>query len=235
VKKYKISSIIAFAVVFVLAGTIAVYAVVRVATAPKDESTSAGVTSARTFDVIQSQDANFTTETVNVNVHGDEWGSSQFSSPFSNQDEIDAAARAQAERNARSLALSQAVRNSYGAAAAQGSPDGIPTSAAPLAPDNRYSAGYCTWYAYNRRYQMGRPIPNMLGNGGSWHFNAGRYGLGADHTPEVGAVFEESGHVAVVEAVGENNTVFISEMNYAGLYSYRTRWVSNASAYWYIH
>jgi surface antigen len=54
--------------------------------------------------------------------------------------------------------------------------------------------------------------------------------------PEVGAVFEQSGHVAVVEEIGTDNSVRISEMNYLYIpYNYNERWITNADQYWYIH
>lgn len=109
---------------------------------------------------------------------------------------------------------------------------------------NAYAAGQCTWWAYNRRQQMGIGTPSYLGNGGQWYATAPSYGLRVDHSPQVGAALSflpgqagadlTYGHVAVVEAVN-GDTVTISEMNVKGVYvtSYRT--LSNASQYWYVH
>ena len=33
----------------------------------------------------------------------------------------------------------------------------------------RYVAGQCTWWAYERRRQMGIGTPSYLGNGGQWY------------------------------------------------------------------
>ena len=109
---------------------------------------------------------------------------------------------------------------------------------------NSYVAGQCTWYAYNRRKQMGIGTPSFLGNGGQWYINASRYGLRVDHSPQVGAALSFPpgvagadgyyGHVAVVEAVN-GNTVQISEMNVKGEYIVSYRTLSNASQYWYVH
>ena len=52
---------------------------------------------------------------------------------------------------------------------------------------NAYAAGQCTWWAYERRRQMGIGTPSYLGNGGDWYVNAPRYGLRVDHNPQVGA------------------------------------------------
>jgi surface antigen len=111
-----------------------------------------------------------------------------------------------------------------------------PGKSSPLAPNNSYVPGQCTWYVYNRRFQLGRPIGNFWGNGGSWHFAAARAGFIVNHTPEVGAVFEQAGHVAVVEEVGLDNSVLISEMNWMySPFNYHERWVHAADTYWYIH
>ncbi|MDR1861945.1 MAG: CHAP domain-containing protein [Candidatus Ancillula sp.] len=107
--------------------------------------------------------------------------------------------------------------------------------AAPYAVGNSYVPGQCTWYAYNRRAQLGRPIGGMWGNGGVWHFSAALQGFLVNHTPEIGAVYEQAGHVSIVEEVGLDNSVRVSEMNYPGAYHYSERWVTGADKFWYIH
>lgn len=109
---------------------------------------------------------------------------------------------------------------------------------------NAYPWGQCTYWAYVHRHEMGISTPSYLGNGGEWWANASKYGLRADHTPQVGAAISflpgqlgadgTYGHVAVVESVS-GSTITISEMNAKGLgvVSYRT--VYNASQYWYVH
>ena len=110
---------------------------------------------------------------------------------------------------------------------------------------NGYVAGQCTWWAYERRRQMGIGTPSYLGNGGQWYATAPSYGLRVDHSPQVGAAISFLpgqagadgfyGHVGVVEAVN-GNTITISEMNAAGgpyVVSYRTLY--NASQFWYVH
>ena len=110
---------------------------------------------------------------------------------------------------------------------------------------NGYVAGQCTWWAYERRRQMGIGTPSYLGNGGQWYATAPSYGLRVDHSPQVGAAISFLpgqagadgfyGHVGVVEAVN-GNTITISEMNAAGgpyVVSYRK--LHNASLFWYVH
>nr|WP_033518064.1 CHAP domain-containing protein [Bifidobacterium cuniculi] len=109
---------------------------------------------------------------------------------------------------------------------------------------NAYAAGQCTWWAYERRKQMGIGTPSYLGNGGDWWSTAPSYGLRVDHTPQVGAALSflpgqagasvPWGHVAVVESVGANS-VTISESNVAGLYTITNRTLSNPGQFWYVH
>lgn len=109
---------------------------------------------------------------------------------------------------------------------------------------NAYAAGQCTWWAYNRRKQMGIGTPSYLGNGGDWWRTAPSYGLRVDHTPQVGAAISflpgqagasiPYGHVAVVEQV-LGDTIVISEANVAGPYVITSRTLSGAGQFWYVH
>lgn len=109
---------------------------------------------------------------------------------------------------------------------------------------NAYAGGQCTWWAYNRRAQMGIGTPSYLGNGGQWWATAPSYGLRVDHTPQVGAAISflpgqagadgTYGHVAVVESVS-GDTITISEMNVKGVYVVSYRTLGNASQYYYVH
>ena len=111
---------------------------------------------------------------------------------------------------------------------------------------NAYVAGQCTWWAYDRRKQMGINTPSYLGNGGDWWSTAPSYGLRVDHNPEVGAALSFLpgqdgadgfyGHVAVVEAVYGDGTFLISEMNaLAGPFNTNTRTLTNQGQYWFVH
>lgn len=96
---------------------------------------------------------------------------------------------------------------------------------------NTYAWGNCTWYVKEKRGDL----PNMLGNGGSWSANAAAKGFATGSTPRVGAVAEQAGHVAYVEAVN-GNSVTVSEMNYAGgLGQTHTRTVPASTFYSYIY
>ena len=110
---------------------------------------------------------------------------------------------------------------------------------------NAYVGGQCTWWAYNRRKQLGINTPSYLGNGGDWWRTAPSYGLRVDHNPEPGAAISflpgqsgadgTYGHVAVVEYVN-GNSFQISEMNAEGgpyVVSYRTLY--NPDQYWFVH
>lgn len=108
---------------------------------------------------------------------------------------------------------------------------------------NKYDYGYCTWYAYNRRAELGRPVGSFWGNASTWASYARGSGYLVNNTPAVGAVMQDSysaggyGHVAVVESVNGDGSIYISEMNYAGwnVKSYRTLSAGEASRYNFIH
>lgn len=110
---------------------------------------------------------------------------------------------------------------------------------------NGYAYGNCTWYAYERRAQLGRPVGSFWGNANTWAFAAAATGYTVDRTPEAGAVLvSESdgwyGHVAVVESVAENGDITISEMNnyaYGGWNIVNSRIIKAAqvASFKYIH
>jgi surface antigen len=88
---------------------------------------------------------------------------------------------------------------------------------------NGYIKGYCTWYVANRRIEIGRPLPSNLGDAFTWDDRALAAGIRVDNSPAVGAAVvtktstsERPGHVAFVEAVNADGSVWISEMNSRG-------------------
>lgn len=98
---------------------------------------------------------------------------------------------------------------------------------------NAYDYGYCTWYVKNRRPD----IPNDWGNAAEWLGAAQASGWPTGSNPSVGAIAQQGGglgHVAYVEAVNNDGTIYISEMNYEGwgVQSYRT---ADASSFNYIY
>ena len=106
---------------------------------------------------------------------------------------------------------------------------------------NKYAYGYCTWYAYERRAQIGRPIGSYWGNATSWAASGAASGLVVNRTPAVGAIMQNGGgygHVAIVESVNSDGSITISEMNGpAGWNVIGTRTISAGSvgSYNYIH
>ncbi len=88
----------------------------------------------------------------------------------------------------------------------------------PIYSSNGYDYGWCTWYAANRRAEIGRPVPSNLGNAYSWYRLAQKAGLPTGLTPAVGAVAVSEGgnHVSIVEIVNSNGSFVVSEMNSSG-------------------
>lgn len=87
-----------------------------------------------------------------------------------------------------------------------------------------YAFGQCTWYAFQRRSEIGRPLAHSyFGDGGSWWITAQNLGMEVNHTPKAGAVasfpggvagaFHPWGHVAFVEKVNEDGSIEVSEMH----------------------
>lgn len=84
---------------------------------------------------------------------------------------------------------------------------------------NSMTRGQCTWYAWWKRGEMGRPLPTSLrGDAKYWAANARALGLVVDRTPEVGAVFQTTsgwyGHVGIVIGVNPDGSILVREMNY---------------------
>ena len=85
---------------------------------------------------------------------------------------------------------------------------------------NRYAFGNCTWYAYERRQQLGRPVGSLWGNASTWAMYAAAAGYTVNGSPAPGAVLQQGaagyygyGHVAIVESVDPGKSITISEMN----------------------
>ncbi|MDX1765990.1 MAG: LysM peptidoglycan-binding domain-containing protein [Candidatus Saccharimonadales bacterium] len=115
----------------------------------------------------------------------------------------------------------------------------------PLYGGNGYSYGYCTWHAANRRAAIGRPIPRNLGNAVTWASLAASAGLSVSGTPKAGDVLWHKntyiagglGHVAFVEKVNADGSIYVSDMNYPiwGGVTYRTISPDEFSGYLFIH
>lgn len=108
---------------------------------------------------------------------------------------------------------------------------------------NAYAPGNCTWYAYERRAQLGRPIGSFWGNASTWAMNGAAAGFGVSRTPAPGAIMQNGGgyagygHVAIVETMNPDGSITVSEMNYAGfnIISSRTIPAGQIGNYTYIH
>lgn len=134
--------------------------------------------------------------------------------------------------------------NRYGGVGAAGGSATLGSSYnhATASVGNRYAAGNCTWYVYERRAAMGRPIGSFWGNAYSWAASARAAGFLVDKNPTPGSIFQTSsggggyGHVGMVERVDGQN-IYVSDMNYGGynVITHRTIPISQAGAYNYIH
>lgn len=108
---------------------------------------------------------------------------------------------------------------------------------------NRYAYGYCTWYVYERRAALGRPIGSFWGNANSWAYSSSAAGYAVGNTPKVGSILQTAyggggyGHAAVVESIDGAGNVYLSEMNYVGwnVISNRTIPAAQATSYNYIY
>ena len=112
---------------------------------------------------------------------------------------------------------------------------------------NWYYWGDCTWYAFERRKQLGKPVGNSWGNASNWAGQARSAGYSVNNTPSVGAIIQAHawtnnawgmGHVGVVERINPDGSILISEMNFGtgkGVKAHRTLSASQAANHNFIH
>lgn len=85
---------------------------------------------------------------------------------------------------------------------------------------NGYDYGWCTWYAANRRMDIGRPVPSNLGDAYTWVYRARLAGLSVSSKPRTGSVIWTNtyypGHVAFVEEVNSDGSIWVTDMNSHG-------------------
>lgn len=119
--------------------------------------------------------------------------------------------------NERPGYVAPTLSNPYYASSGSGSSSGNFMSGSV---GNRYVYGYCTWYAYERRAAMGRPVGSFWGNANTWAAAARAQGFTVSSVPVAGAVFQTSyggggyGHVGIIESVDlKSGTVTYSDMN----------------------
>ncbi|NMN01237.1 amidase [Bifidobacterium sp. DSM 109958] len=108
-----------------------------------------------------------------------------------------------------------------------------------------YPVGQCTWWAYLRRHQLNLPVGTQFGNGKDWANSARSYGYYVNSTPHVGAIMvfragqlgvsAQYGHVAIVERINADGSVYISESGsgFGGRVHYRN--IQNPGNFQYIH
>ena len=77
--------------------------------------------------------------------------------------------------------------------------------------------GWCTWYAWQWRYDNGKPLPGGLGNARYWASQLAARGFAVDKTPQYGDVFVSGagyyGHVGIVTGVNGDGSIQITDMN----------------------
>ena len=107
--------------------------------------------------------------------------------------------------------------------------------------NNLYTPGQCTYYVFDKRAADGNTISTFWGDAKNWAAQAKASGFKVDNLPQKGAIFQTPlgvwGHVAYVERVNIDGSVFISEMNFIAPYIVSTRTISasQARSYSYIH
>jgi len=108
-------------------------------------------------------------------------------------------------------------------------------------PGNRNFWGNCTWYVWEARHAMGRPLPSVaLGNANVWHTSLAAHGFLVNRTPAVGAIAQTSagwaGHVLIVRDI-RDGMVIMTEMNAMGFNVVNERIMTwdEATRYNFIH
>ncbi|CAM4256417.1 CHAP domain-containing protein [Lacicoccus alkaliphilus] len=112
---------------------------------------------------------------------------------------------------------------------------------------NFYPGGECTWYAFERRAELGKAVSGSWGNASNWAGQASAQGLTVNNSPSVGAIIQTPaysngaygmGHVGVVESVNGDGSITISEMNWSGGLggkTFRTLSAGQAANHNFIH
>jgi surface antigen len=123
----------------------------------------------------------------------------------------------------------------------QNNKDGATLYTGDASTANTYDYGYCTFWAAQRRIEVGKPIPNNWGDAHTWDDRSRAAGYTVDHAPAKYAIMEtdrgDLGHVAFVEDVAPDGSWTISEMNAKGwdIMDTRTLTATQAKDYNFIH
>ncbi len=152
-----------------------------------------------------------------------------------------------------SSSSSSSTSNSTSTASSTNNTSSASNSVAAPAPSsvsygaNYYYWGDCTWYVFERRQQLGKPVGNNWGNASNWDNAARSQGYSVSNSPSVGAILQANawtnfawgmGHVAIVERINSNGSILVSEMNFGsgqGVKTYRTISASQVSGHNFIH
>jgi surface antigen len=86
---------------------------------------------------------------------------------------------------------------------------------------NGYDYGWCTWWAAKRRADVGKPIPANFGDACNWVRAAQRASIPTGNVPSGAGdvIFTNSGclgHVAFVEEMEEDGSIWVTDMNSHG-------------------
>ena len=137
----------------------------------------------------------------------------------------------------RPVAVSRRYQSNSNALSTRTSSSSLLASNFNAKAGNAYAYGYCTWYVYNRRPDIG----SYWGNATSWAAAARAAGFTVvQGVPKAGSIFQYGGgygHVGIVESVNESaGTMRISDMNgIAGWGAVGYKDVSINRAWYYIY
>ncbi len=122
----------------------------------------------------------------------------------------------------------------------------------PLNPYNTFDNDQCTWYAWERRHQIGEDLPSVAwGDAKDWLNNAIAAGYPTGDIPRIGAIVVcqpgacagpgggtgafATGHVAFVEQVIDSTTFEVSEQNWTAPCFIDLRTVSTGTGVSFIY
>jgi surface antigen len=89
---------------------------------------------------------------------------------------------------------------------------------------NPYPFGFAPWHVFERRVEINRPLPVFGQHTSTWIDDALNNGLQVDNSPKFGSIYIFLGpyldypHVAFVEKVNADDSIWISNMNCRGCY-----------------
>lgn len=108
----------------------------------------------------------------------------------------------------------------------------------PDSSKNLYLQGQCTYYAFQRRMALGRPIHNHWGDAKHWYAHARAQGYQVSTSPQLGAIMVSQegpfGHVAIVEAI-KSKAIVVSEMNWVAPFVVNHRVIESYEQFYFIH